>query len=307
MFRNVQLKVKQTIGQDPWLSFPSLPAVYSTGKSTGDDHLHEEQIETAFWEIAKTNGSAALLSAYIARFPKGTHVSVAQAMVQDFEHRQLEEAAQVARAEQAHEADRVAAEKAGKAQRRQDQAIKAQEHARSQLSADGKQLKEIQEQLKVAREATLKAEVQRLAALRAAEEARANAEKTLVRAATSSLARDIQIELKRVGCFAGDPDTSWTPRASEALARYLSATKQALPNEGLTPVYLQHLKGAPAHSCTSPCGSAEKLADGKCVAFAPQSPPVTQAVSKDSEACSECTRCRRLNNYGGENGILMER
>lgn len=28
MFRNVQLRVKQTIGQDPWLSFPSLPAVY---------------------------------------------------------------------------------------------------------------------------------------------------------------------------------------------------------------------------------------------------------------------------------------
>jgi hypothetical protein len=28
MFRNVQLKVKQAIGQDPWLSFPTLPAVY---------------------------------------------------------------------------------------------------------------------------------------------------------------------------------------------------------------------------------------------------------------------------------------
>src|SRR5215510_16565713 len=31
MFRNVQLRVKQTIGQDPWLSFPSLPAVYFAG------------------------------------------------------------------------------------------------------------------------------------------------------------------------------------------------------------------------------------------------------------------------------------
>jgi hypothetical protein len=28
IFRNVQLKVKQSIGQDPWLSFPSLPEVY---------------------------------------------------------------------------------------------------------------------------------------------------------------------------------------------------------------------------------------------------------------------------------------
>jgi esterase/lipase superfamily enzyme len=31
MFRNVQIRVKQTIGQDPWLSFPSLPAVYLAG------------------------------------------------------------------------------------------------------------------------------------------------------------------------------------------------------------------------------------------------------------------------------------
>ena len=33
MFRNVQLKVKQTIGQDPWLSFPSLPASTLPGRS----------------------------------------------------------------------------------------------------------------------------------------------------------------------------------------------------------------------------------------------------------------------------------
>jgi uncharacterized caspase-like protein len=31
MFRNVQLRVKQTIGQDPWLSFPSLRQVYFAG------------------------------------------------------------------------------------------------------------------------------------------------------------------------------------------------------------------------------------------------------------------------------------
>jgi uncharacterized caspase-like protein len=32
MFRNVQLKVKQAIGQDPWLSFPTLPAIYFAGE-----------------------------------------------------------------------------------------------------------------------------------------------------------------------------------------------------------------------------------------------------------------------------------
>ena len=33
MFRAVQIRVKQAIGQDPWLSFPSLPPVYLAGNS----------------------------------------------------------------------------------------------------------------------------------------------------------------------------------------------------------------------------------------------------------------------------------
>ena len=32
MFRNVQLRVKERIGQDPWITFPTLPAVYFAGE-----------------------------------------------------------------------------------------------------------------------------------------------------------------------------------------------------------------------------------------------------------------------------------
>jgi hypothetical protein len=35
MFRAVQIRVKQTIGQDPWLSFPSLAPVYLAGREEG--------------------------------------------------------------------------------------------------------------------------------------------------------------------------------------------------------------------------------------------------------------------------------
>jgi len=42
MFRNVQLKVKQSIGQDPWLSFPSLPEVYLAGRTTAAAPLRGE-------------------------------------------------------------------------------------------------------------------------------------------------------------------------------------------------------------------------------------------------------------------------
>ena len=34
MFRNVQIRVKEDIGQDPWLSFPALPSVYLAGRTT---------------------------------------------------------------------------------------------------------------------------------------------------------------------------------------------------------------------------------------------------------------------------------
>ena len=43
MFRNVQLRVKETIGQDPWLWFPSLPAVYFAGSKP------LENVELTFW------------------------------------------------------------------------------------------------------------------------------------------------------------------------------------------------------------------------------------------------------------------
>ena len=33
MLRNVQIRVKQSIGQDPWLSFPSLPPIYLDRRS----------------------------------------------------------------------------------------------------------------------------------------------------------------------------------------------------------------------------------------------------------------------------------
>ena len=35
MFRNVHIRVKQVIGQDPWLSFPSLAPVYLAGRDAG--------------------------------------------------------------------------------------------------------------------------------------------------------------------------------------------------------------------------------------------------------------------------------
>jgi hypothetical protein len=303
MFRNVQLKVKQTIGQDPWLSFPSLPAVYLAGRGATDDRLREKQVEAAFWESAKINGGATLLSAYIERYPNGTHISLARTLMLDLERKQAEETAQLARAEQAREAARIAAEVTAKAaQLAQADPAKTQQLAakppvaKEPSSADAERLKAIEDEVKTALAQALEAEAQLQATLAAAAEARMKAAKLQGPSGTSTLARGIQAELKRVGCFPGEVDQTWTPKASEALARYLRATNKGLPSEGLTEVFLEQLKADPARACPSPCGEGQKIAaDGKCVALAPQGPPQAPPVVRNSPGSGEgsCTEGSR--------------
>jgi formylglycine-generating enzyme required for sulfatase activity len=75
MFRNVQIRVKQTIGQDPWLSFPSLPPVYLAGKSEPSAPpppppiaLPRLREAAEAWGAAKDSNSTDELEAFIARY-----------------------------------------------------------------------------------------------------------------------------------------------------------------------------------------------------------------------------------------------
>ena len=65
MFRNVQLRVKQTIGQDPWLSFPSLRAVYFAGSKP------PENVELTFWTSVRDSANPTLVNTYLQRYPNG--------------------------------------------------------------------------------------------------------------------------------------------------------------------------------------------------------------------------------------------
>src|SRR5262249_52447353 len=61
---HVQLKRKQAIGQDPGLSFPSLPAVYFAGAKP------PENVELTFWTSVKDSGNPAVLNTYLQRYPE---------------------------------------------------------------------------------------------------------------------------------------------------------------------------------------------------------------------------------------------
>jgi len=68
MFRNVQIRVKDDIGQDPWLSFPALPQVYLAGRTTGTTSMptpSTTSVAAREWQDVKETTSIAVLERYL--------------------------------------------------------------------------------------------------------------------------------------------------------------------------------------------------------------------------------------------------
>jgi hypothetical protein len=197
MFRTVQLKVKQAISQDPWLSFPTLPAVYFAGTKPAA-LTPEQQLELTFWLSVKDSTSPAVLATYLDRYPNGEFAAIARALAEHFdrnlkaeqaaqeeEHKRIEEerkAAEVKRLEEerrlreaaiAEERKRTAEGKASEEARRLEQ------QQRTELVARTEELRKAAEDARLAREAAKAAEMQRLAAVKAAEDATRQAEEVI--------------------------------------------------------------------------------------------------------------------------------
>src|SRR5262245_9881578 len=184
MFRRVQLKVKQAIGQDPWLSFPTLPAVYFAGTK------NEQQLELEFWLSVKDSTSPVVLATYLERYPDGEFAAIARALGVHYDHelkveqaaheeqrRRLEEertAAEVQRLEVEHRTHEVAiAEDRNRPEKDRDieRASRSEVQQRAELVQHTEELRKAQEEARLAREAAKSAEEQRILAMRAAEEA----------------------------------------------------------------------------------------------------------------------------------------
>jgi hypothetical protein len=189
MFRNVQLKVKEAIDQDPWLSFPTLPAVYFAGTKPAA-LTPEQQRELAFWLSVKDSTSPAVLATYLDRYPNGEFAAIARALGEHFD-RKLK-AGQAAREEEGKriEEERKTAEvKRLEEERRLRETTIAEERKRLTEAKDGEEVRRLEEQrraelvarteelrkaleeARLAREAAKAAEEQRLAAVKASEEA----------------------------------------------------------------------------------------------------------------------------------------
>ena len=92
MFRNVQLKVQQAIGQDPWLSFPTLPAVYFAGAEAAapvaPPPVPLSEAAQTWAEIRKTN-NLSILEAFNQQFGDTVYGAMARVRLDVLKRQQV--------------------------------------------------------------------------------------------------------------------------------------------------------------------------------------------------------------------------
>ena len=190
MFRNVQLEVKRAIGQDPWLSFPALPAVYLAGEASS------EKSELTLWMSVKDSTDPAVLATYLERYPNGEFGVIARALMTLYEQQNRVHLAKLEQErKQREEARRDAELKRLEEERRTRELADEEERHRAEASNNeaeiarlekeravrAEELRKLLEEARSAREEAKAAEQERLAALKAAEEATKAAEDTIAK------------------------------------------------------------------------------------------------------------------------------
>ena len=94
------------------------------------------------------------------------------------------------------------------------------------------------------------------------------------------LARELQKELRRVGCYDGEIHGAWTTSTKRAMKTFTERVNASLPVEEPDQVLLSLLHGQPDKACGRPCPAGESSAEGgRCVpspvAASPRKPPQT--------------------------------
>jgi hypothetical protein len=105
------------------------------------------------------------------------------------------------------------------------------------------------------------------------------------------LARDIQRELKRVGCYAGEVDGNWGPGSKRAAQTFMQRVNSSLPTDEPDLVQLTLLRSFSGITCAAPCppeqmvpGSARCLPAPVLAARPPQARPIEGSAIAASSA-----------------------
>ena len=81
-----------------------------------------------------------------------------------------------------------------------------------------------------------------------------------------ALTREIQRQLKRIGCYQGDVSGVWSPAVRQAAKALTDRVNASLPTDQPDPVLLAMVQGQAAGTCAAGCPQGEsRAADGRCL------------------------------------------
>jgi len=89
---------------------------------------------------------------------------------------------------------------------------------------------------------------------------------SLVPSDPAKLIRDLQTELKRIGCLDGAADGDWGNQSKRALKDFAHHAKLSIPNDEPTEDALRAAAAMKTRVCPVVCDGDEKLVNGRCVA-----------------------------------------
>ncbi|ARP97750.1 caspase family protein [Pseudorhodoplanes sinuspersici] len=97
------------------------------------------------------------------------------------------------------------------------------------------------------------------------------------------LTRDLQTELKRVGCDPGALDGNWSPKSVQALNQFNRRAGMKLDVKVATLGALDAVKGQKGRICPLICGRGERVEGDQCVAIPAEPKPVKREAARPPE------------------------
>lgn len=107
------------------------------------------------------------------------------------------------------------------------------------------------------------------------------------------LIRDLQKQLKRVGCYDGEVDGSWGPASKRAMAAFTDRVNATLPVEEPDFILLTLVEGHRAAACGKGCPRGQVLSAGRCLPSAVVAKSERRGSRSSAGAVAAATESRR--------------
>jgi hypothetical protein len=104
------------------------------------------------------------------------------------------------------------------------------------------------------------------------------------------LTKELQRQLRRLGCYSGEINGMWTPSTLRAMQTFMNRVNAVLPLEQPDRILLALLRSHPDKTCSKPCQSGENPSpDGRCVPSAITRAPLKTGALTQPRAQSRIT------------------